>query len=149
MIKRPLTSPVRFIHPEDPALDSTLPIFADAFRRYLEGYDLALLEALVRPGDKPTIWTITGLSRAQMLHCQAITVDAHREDLIASFGLISVENLQDAEGRTLSLKHTDAGQGLFGPLGQQVSAESMQAIYDPAIVRQIAAVAWRRSRLCP
>lgn len=95
----------------DPAVDSGCDDFEAKWEVYLDGAG----DPPLKPGEKPAVWTLRILGTKEQVrlseYSSRASDDRHKlSGLIAAafgIGLVSVEGLLDADGKALSVIHTD------------------------------------------
>lgn len=129
-----LSEPFEYISLHDSAMDTEAEGFADEFQKYREG---TIDAPPLKPGEKPTIWTLAPIADARL----KAMLDGVREEhgraawavMTAAFGIKSVSNLADHEGKPFRIQH-DYQDGFPKVISDQLNAIGAEVLNELGMV---------------
>jgi hypothetical protein len=142
MITRSLLAPVEHVWSQDPALDAT-----DTQR-----LDDALAEARktgsitglpLREGERPSVFVLRRLSRAAWLRIGRMPSGFEQDSETVALGLVDLRDYT-VDRVPVRVELADGGDGL-----KRVKNDTLDAIYDPFLFRELAERVLEVSRLDP
>lgn len=128
------------VYSMDPAIDTDDEKFAEAWRHMLETGDASRLP--LREGRKPTLWRLRRLSREAYLRVLESPAGARQTVEALAYGLAGVENWS-RDGKPVALKW-EKGDG-----GQRLTPDSLDAVFCPQVLPELAARILSLSNLRP
>jgi hypothetical protein len=109
-----------FIYPDDPALDTEAPDFAERYQEFTETGDRSRLP--MRDDGTPTVFRVKRMSNKAFEHCLRQQHDVDRLREAVCYGLVKVENFGEPGVMTLEFEKGDLGE-------QRLSRKSLEKIY--------------------
>lgn len=143
MITRSLTATFKHIWTDDPDIDTAHP--ACNKRQYELTHDPKHLPP--KEGQRLAIFELAPLSRSQFQRVMQLRTQERPIDscvLAVSYSLRSVSGFFDANGQEFEVKHITDGNG-----DRVVSPQSLDTIYDMALLSQLGTRAINESTLRP
>ena len=140
MIERKLTDTTQYVWTMDPALDHDAKDILERFESYYRSGDASKLP--VRDGSRLCVFTLARLTRPQ--HLRIMRADKDRELEMCSeavaYALRAVDGFQ-VDGAPLALKRQSSD------VGERLTAETLDALWDPELFREMGETIIRRSRI--